>query len=149
MIIKNIRRLLIFNSEKTISKVFGYDREKPIDRYYIEKFISDNKSYIKGDVLEFEENQYTFLYGKLNFRTYILKFSNEINVDSSVVNGDISNYDTLPKNRFDLFICTQTLNLIFEVDKAVYSIYSLLKNEGIALITVAYLTQISTYDASR
>ena len=35
-----------------ISKDWGYDRGKPIDRYYIERFLSLYKEDIRGRVLE-------------------------------------------------------------------------------------------------
>ena len=73
-IIKYIKRLFVFDCVNPISSVFGFDRGKPIDRYYIEKFISDNSSTIKGDILEVEDNKYTILHAKVKFKSYILKF---------------------------------------------------------------------------
>ena len=34
------------------SRTFGSERGKPIDRFYIEKFLEENKEYILGDTLE-------------------------------------------------------------------------------------------------
>ena len=46
-----------------ISPNFGYDRGKPVDRRYIESFLSDNAGHIKGRVLEVADNAYTMRYG--------------------------------------------------------------------------------------
>jgi hypothetical protein len=148
--IKNhISRLFAFNKVQPISKVFGFDRGKPIDRYYIEKFLSNNKEHIHGVVLEVEENAYTKLFASENNKSYILKYSELGKVESTFIYGDLTKLESIPYNSFDTFICTQTLNFIFEVNKAIESIHSLLRKNGTALITVACISQISRYDADR
>ncbi|MFZ1693679.1 MAG: hypothetical protein WAT74_10810, partial [Flavobacteriales bacterium] len=49
----------------------------------------------------------------------------------------------------DAFICTQTLNFIFDVKRAVQGLHASLKPGGIALVTVASLSPISRHDADR
>jgi len=51
--------LFYFNRLKPISKVFGFDRGTPIDRYYIENFLSQHRNDIHGIVLEIGDNTYT------------------------------------------------------------------------------------------
>ena len=63
----------ILNS-KPVSTVFGFDRGTPIDRYYIEKFLKANSSFIKGDVLEIAENDYTKKFAKGDHTSHILHF---------------------------------------------------------------------------
>jgi hypothetical protein len=46
-----------------ISRAWGYDRGLPIDRYYIEQFLSVYAADIKGHVLEVKDNNYTVKYG--------------------------------------------------------------------------------------
>ena len=50
-------------SLKPISTKFGFDRGEPIDRYYIESFLEENKDYIKGVCLEITDNAYTKKFG--------------------------------------------------------------------------------------
>ena len=45
--------------------------------------------------------------------------------------------------------CTQTLNFIFDIEKAVDGIRYVLKEGGTALVTVAGLCQVSKYDQER
>ena len=41
------------------SREFGYDRGQPIDRYYIEQFLSAHASDVRGHVLEIADDTYT------------------------------------------------------------------------------------------
>ena len=46
-----------------LSRDFGFDRGTPIDRYYIESFLSTHASDIRGHVLEVADNTYTRRFG--------------------------------------------------------------------------------------
>lgn len=148
-LIRYFKRLFSFDKVIPVSIIFGFDRGKPIDRYYIENFISANKILILGNVLEVEDNFYTLKYGNKIIKSFILKYNNESKLENDYLYGDLTDINTLPSQMFDLFICTQTLNFIFDVEKAINSIHQLLKNDGIALVTVACITQISRYDANK
>jgi len=130
-----------------ISDVFGLDRGTPIDRYYIERFLEKNRSFIKGHVLEVAENTYTQKFGTFVQTSDVLHYDSS-NRQATIV-GDLTSPSSLPRNSFDCFICTQTLNFIFDVKKAIQGIRHLLCNNGIALITVAGICQISRYDMER
>src|SRR5918996_5335837 len=54
----HLRRLKPFSSD------YGYSRGLPIDRYYIEKFLSECAMDIRGHVLEIKHNKYTIKYGQ-------------------------------------------------------------------------------------
>lgn len=63
--------------------------------------------------------------------------------------GDLTKPETLPRERIDCFICTQTLNFIFDVPKAIEGSYKVLKQGGTLLCTVSGISQISRYDMDR
>jgi len=63
--------------------------------------------------------------------------------------GDLTNTLTLPENKIDCFILTQTLNFVYDFKSAIKGIYYMLKKEGVALVTVAGISQISRYDMDR
>src|SRR5437870_4875730 len=46
-----------------VSSVWGFDRGKPIDRYYIEAFLERHVQDIHARVLEVENNEYTQRFG--------------------------------------------------------------------------------------
>jgi hypothetical protein len=145
-IFKKIKLQAILN-EKPVSDKFGFDRGTPIDRYYIEKFLSENKAAIKGKALEIAEDTYLKKFGARETERNILHFDNTNPVATIV--GDLSNKNTLPKDTFDCFICTQTFNFIYDFNSAIAGSHYLLKPGGTLLATLACMSPISKYDADR
>lgn len=136
-----------------ISRVFGEDRGTPIDRYYIEHFLGDNKRFIYGNVLEVAEPLYTKKFGDNVDRSCVITANTQHKArhglcDSLYV-ADLTRQETLPDEQFDCFICTQTLNFIYDVVSALKGTRMLLKPDGIFLGTVASYGQISRDDADR
>lgn len=129
------------------SEYFGIERGQPIDRYYIEKFISKNQEKISGAVLEVAGNEYTQKYSTAQTRSFRL-FTENISAEDVVV-GDLTRKETLPKGRFNCFICTQTFNFIYELNAAVQGASYLLADGGWLLATVGGVSQISRYDMDR
>ncbi len=48
---------------KPLTHSFGYDRGQPIDRYYIEKFLSQHTRDTSGHVVEVGDDRYTRQFG--------------------------------------------------------------------------------------
>lgn len=129
------------------SRSFGFDRGTPIDRVYIESFLSEHADAITGDILEIGDNQYTQKFGKHIKRSVVLAGSVP---DAECYSGDLTNVQSLATlGRFDCVIATQVLNFIFELDAAMHGIKSLLKENGVVLVTLAGLAPVSRYDAER
>ena len=158
MLINNLLQTLVrrktpvnfldFSRKTPISRVFGLDRGTPIDRYYIEKFLRKHSNLIKGHVLEVAENRCCKLYGSHQVESCDILSTASTNKHITIV-SDLTNTETLPKGKMDCFICTQTFNFIYEVQKAVEGAYYLLRSGGVLLATVAGLCQISRYDMDR
>ena len=135
-------------SKQPVSKLFGFDRGEPIDRYYIEKFLSENKDLIRGIVVEVSESTYTHKFGGKNIeKSLILHVSNDF--PGADIAGDLATGIGIPNEICDCFILTQTLPFIFEVQSAIYNSMRILKPGGNLLITVPGITQISRYDMTR
>lgn len=129
------------------SRLFGCERGKPIDRYYIEKFLETYKTYIKGDTLEIAETTYSIKYGDDRVRNaYMLHVEGW---GENAIKGNLETGEGIGQNRFDTAIITQTLMFTFDIRSAAQNIYKMLKPGGTALITVAGISQISRYDADR
>lgn len=131
-----------------ISSLFGFDRGTPIDRYYIDSFLSDNKSSIRGVVLELADSSYSRRFGEDRVTSYEVLHATTDNPKATIV-GDLTRKETLPPSKFDCFICTQTLNVIFDVWGAIEGAHHLLRPGGVVLCTVAGICQISRYDMDR
>ncbi|KPK84754.1 MAG: hypothetical protein AMS27_09115 [Bacteroides sp. SM23_62_1] len=132
---------------RPVSQLFGVDRGQPVDRYYIEKFLNENKKYIQGTVVEIGDDTYARKYGMNITRQEILHLTSD-NPRATII-GDLTNQKTLKNQIADCFICTQTLNFIYDVKSAIEGIYFMLKDKGCALVTVSGISQISRYDMER
>ena len=131
-----------------VSNVFGLDRGMPIDRYYIEKFLSKHEELIKGNVLEIGETTYSSKYASKDSKLHVLTKDNPPS-GVMLVDGDLTVPDSLPNKKMDCFICTQTLNFIQDVHAAIEGCYSVLSDGGVLLATVSGISQVSRYDMDR
>ncbi len=130
-----------------ISERFGLERGTPVDRFYIEQFIAGKAHLIVGRVIEIAEKTYTEKYGKKVDIAEILHVDK--NDKTATIIADLTVLDSVPDSIADTFICTQTLNFIYDTQTAVKSIHKILKPRGKAIITVAGLSQISRFDMDR
>lgn len=128
---------------KPISEHWGSDRGLPVDRYYIEKFLSANSSFIKGRVLEFGDDRYTQKFGDGNTtQSNIINLLKESNPKTTIV-ADITSAHHIPSDSFDCIIFTQTLQFIYDFRTAVQTLYRILKPGGILLATLPGISQTS------
>jgi glycosyltransferase involved in cell wall biosynthesis len=130
------------------SREFGYDRGQPIDRYYIEQFLSDHQADIQGHVLEIADDTYICQFG--GNRVTVSDVLNAVpgNPKATLV-GDITTAEHISSNTFDCIIFTQTLQLIFDVRAALQTIYRILKPGGVVIATIPGISPISRYDMER
>lgn len=127
-----------------LSRRFGLEYGKAIDRFYIEKFLADNKSNIKGIAMEIAEDRYTKMFGENVVETMILHVNGWGGMN--VIKGNLATGEGLVENSVDCLICTQTLQFIYDIHSVVKNIYKVLKPGGTAMITVPLLSQLSLYD---
>ena len=129
-------------SATPLSDHFGFDRGKPIDRHYIESFLTAHRADIRGSVLEVADDGYSRRYGGGITSQDILDLDKH-NPRATIV-GDIAEGTALPPATFDCIVLTQTLHLIFELDAAVAHLRQALKPGGVLLVTVPGISQIDT-----
>lgn len=127
-----------------VSREFGIGRGRPVDRYYIERFLEMYKENIKGDVLEIADNLYTLKYGA---RENIISHVLHVNGWGNTIKGNLETGEGLATEQFDTLIITQTLMFIYNLKETALHIHRIMKDDAIALITVAGISQISRYDA--
>lgn len=146
-----MQRIRIFNylfgRVSPVSRLFGYDRGLPIDRYYIEKFLAENRGTISGTVIEVADSAYTKKFGAERVhKSLVLSFDNNSKAD---IVGDLASGMNIPEGIADCFVLTQTLSFIYDVKAAIKNAIRLLKPGGTLLVTVPGITQISRYDMDR
>ncbi len=134
-----------FASTTPIDPDFGYSRGNPVDRYYIENFLKQNSPDIKGRVLEVAEDTYSKQFGGAQITQQdVLHY--DLPDPIVTILGDLTQEGVLPDAAFDCIILTQTLQLIFELEKAVTRLHAALKPGGVLLLTVPGISQIERTD---
>jgi len=128
-----------------ISRYWGFDRGTPIDRLYIERFLDIHASDIRGRVLEFSNNSYTLRFGGERVSRSDVMHPFKGNPNATII-ADLTQPEPGLENQFDCIICTQALQCIYEVRRAVTQLHQWLKPGGILLATVPGLSQISRED---
>jgi SAM-dependent methyltransferase len=125
-----------------ISRTFGFDRGLPIDRYYIERFLSAHAADIGGHVLEIGDDTYTRQFGGDRVKKSDVLHVSEGNPKATIV-GDLTCATHIPSDRFDCVIFTQTLHLIYDARGALQTLHRILKPGGVLLATFPGISQIS------
>jgi SAM-dependent methyltransferase len=128
-----------------ISREWGFERGTPIDRLYIERFIAAHAGDIRGRVLEVSNNDYTLRHGGGRVTRSDVLHPFEGNPRATVI-ADLALPEPGLEGLFDCIICTQTLQLIFEVRNAVTQLHRWLKPGGVVLASVPGISQISRQD---
>ena len=131
---------------RPISSNFGFDRGRPLDRRYIEDFLSRNAEDIKGRVLEVGDNAYTVQFGGTRVTQSDILNADPNNPRATLV-GDLAQGRDFPSQAFDCIVLTQTLHFIFDMRKAVTTLHRMLKPGGVLLVTVPGISCIE-HDAN-
>ena len=132
-----------------ISRSFGFDRGQPIDRHFIENFLTRYATDIRGSVLEIANNTYTRRFGGDRVTKSDVLFVEEGNPRATIV-ADLSSKDhSIASETFDCIILTQTLQYIYDTRAAIQTLYRILKPGGVVLATFPGTSMISRSDMER
>lgn len=135
-------------SVEPISRAFGMDRGTAIDRRYIEQFLAEHSNRIHGRTLEVGDSTYTNRFGGVGVTERAVLHAPPGAPGATIV-ADLSNPDALPEAAFDTFICTQTLNFVYDVRRALEGACRLLRPGGSLLLTVGGISQVSRFERER
>src|SRR5688572_10779117 len=124
-----------------LSPSWGFDRGRPVDRYYIEAFLETNRRDIRGRVLEILNRDYTLKYGASRELVDVLDIDPS-NRQATII-ADLAAADSVPSDLFDCFILTQTLQLIYDVKSAVAHAHRVLRPAGVLLVTVPAVSRLA------
>lgn len=120
------------------SRNWGYDRGTPIDRVYIEAFLRDHASDVRGACLEVLNADYTVRFGGARVERRDVLDIDPSNVAATIV-ADLGEVNSLPAERFDCVIFTQTLHLVPDMRVALANIWRAIVPGGVLLMTVPAL----------
>jgi SAM-dependent methyltransferase len=146
--IERLRRLrrprslyLLASRTAPISDYAGRDRGNPIDRFYIESFLEQHRSLIRGRVLEVKDNAYTRRFGGAQVTQADVLDINPQNAQATVI-ADLRNLGPVAADTYDCFILTQTLQYIDDLDAAVAECHRILRPGGSVLVTLPTLGKV-------
>jgi SAM-dependent methyltransferase len=127
-------------STRPASETWGFDRGRPIDRHYIDRFFASFAGDMQGDLLEIQEAVYAGRHGRN------LASRNVLDIDpgnpSATLVADLAAADPIASDRFDCFVLPQTLQFIFDVRAALFHAHRILRPGGVLLATVPALSRI-------
>ncbi len=128
-------------SVRPISIMYGFDRGKPIDRYYIEKFLYQHADSIQGVCLEITDATYTKKYGGSRVtKSEVLDIDK--NNKNATIYGDLRKLRGIKANTYDCLIITQTLVMIDDYQAAIKECKRILKPGGTLLVTMPCLSPV-------
>jgi SAM-dependent methyltransferase len=139
---------------RPIGEDMGTHRGTPLDRYYIEGFLdrhAGRAGYVQGDirgrVLEVGDDMYTRRFGVFYdgpeesapeaYVTSVDVLHADTSNPNATIVGDLATGQGIPEEAYDCVICTQTLQVIYDVRGAIRSLHRMLKPGGVALVTMS------------
>lgn len=140
--VRRLRRPPWFLLRRTtpLSWKWGWDRGTTIARYYIEQFVEQNRSAIRGRALEVGELRYAARYGADVEHADVIDVWPE-NPRATIV-ADLAAADSVPSETFDCFILVQTLQYIYDVRSAVRHVHRIMRPGGVVLCTLPAVSRV-------
>jgi len=102
---------------------------------YIEEFLARHATDVRGACLEILNADYTNRFGGARVTSSDVLDINPANTAATIV-ADLGEPDSLPAERFDCAIFTQTLHLVPDMGTALANIWRALSRGGVLLLTV-------------
>ncbi len=124
-----------------VARGFGFARGLPVDRVYIESFLEYHALAIRGRVLEVGDDVYTRRFGSDRVTSSDVLHVKPGHPHATVI-ADLAAAEHVPASTFDCIICTQTLQLVFDLPAAVATLHRILKPGGVLLVTVPGISHI-------
>ncbi|MEA2480405.1 MAG: hypothetical protein QOJ07_2327 [Thermoleophilaceae bacterium] len=131
---------------RPISRNYGWERGTPIDRYYIDRFLTAHVRDVRGRVLEIGDDEYTRRYGGDAVTSSDVLHASPGNPQATIV-ADLADAPEIADAAFDCVICTQTLLLIYDLPAAIATLRRILAPGGVVLVTLPGVSRICREEA--
>jgi lipopolysaccharide transport system ATP-binding protein len=120
------------------SYLWGDDRGLSLFQYYVEQFVREFASDIRGHCLEFHSDYFTTRLGGAAVTKLDIMQGNDPSPFATVV-ADLTKPNDVPDGQFDCIICSHQLNGIAQLGKVVSEFYRILKPGGSLLVAVPHV----------
>lgn len=134
-------RVLLAGGVRPVSRTFGYERGKPIHRYYLESFLREHRAVIRGRCLEFENPGYSRVFGRDRPTSIDVIDLSASNPQATIV-ADLTKPNDLTGDAFDCIVCVHVLHLVYEADRFTAELHRLLAPGGSLLMAVPATSMI-------
>ena len=129
-----------------VSRRFGFDRGKPVDRHYIEGFLAAHAGDVQGRVLEVGDRNYTKRFGGDRVVRSDVYDRPDRHNPAATLRGNLEGDAHLPVAAFDCLIVCQTLLFVYDLPRAMRELRAALKPGGVLLMTVPGISQVVRED---
>jgi SAM-dependent methyltransferase len=134
----NLRRTEPFSDQ------FGFDRGTPIDRFYLERFLDQERAAIRGQVLEIQVSGYAKTFGRDLSRIDTLDISPQF---SPTYHCDLADAGSVvPSDAYDCFLLPNTLQHLARIEEALVQALRIVKPGGVILASAAGLLRLTEAD---
>ena len=123
-----------------LSSKWGKDRGTPLDRFYIEQFLQQNRQVIRGRVLEVGDRKYTDQFDS-GVETCDVLDNNPANAKATF-RIDLERAEALPSEQFDCLVLTQVLQFVYNLRSCIANLHRSLRPGGVLLATVPCVSRI-------
>ncbi len=117
-----------------LSTHWGFQRGTPIDRVYLEAWISENRRHISGSVIEVKDNDLATRFGSGLTRVDVLDIDPD-NPEATIV-ADLAEPGALPTGAYDCAVVTQVLQYVSSPVAAAGNLIGSLHPGGTLLLSV-------------
>ncbi|TFG98032.1 MAG: methyltransferase domain-containing protein, partial [Myxococcales bacterium] len=117
-----------------VSREWGEDRGRPIDRFYIDAFVEAHREDLRGAVLEVQEADLTERWGGGAIERIDIVDIEASNPRATLL-ADLRHAAHIEDSSFDCFVLTQTLHVIADVPAVLREARRILRPGGVLLAT--------------
>ena len=128
--------------KEPLSDDYGFDRGTPVNRRYIESFLTDHQSDISGSVLEVGDARYSEAFGNDSVASQTVVDIDTSNPKATLI-ADLGVNESLRPDRYDCILLVETLHLLPEPAACLENCWRALRPEGTLLITVPALKRLN------
>ncbi|QEC46229.1 class I SAM-dependent methyltransferase [Baekduia soli] len=118
-----------------VHRRYGLRVGRPVDRFYIERFLQGRSGDVRGRVLEVLDATYTRRFGG----TAVTR-SDVLDLDpanaAATIRADLETGEGVPRGAYDCFVLTQTISITYDLRGALDTAHAALAPGGVLLLTV-------------
>ena len=118
-----------------VHRRYGLRVGRPVDRFYIERFLERHADDVHGRTLELLDDSYTTRFGGDRV-THADVLDLDPDNARATIRADLETGDGVPREAFDCFVLTQTISITYDFAGALDTAYAALAPGGVLLLTV-------------